>query len=80
MSFFRTNNVTTFTSGQSGSVANAWGILPVSGAAGTLTLEPVTLAGANPTTMSISHLAPGVPFPCYMRNISVTNGTVHVLA
>ena len=80
MSFFRTNNAATFTSGSSGSVANAWGILPASGATGTLTLQPTTLGGATATTMSIAHLAPGVPFPCYLRSVSVTAGTVYVLA
>ena len=81
MSFFRTNNAITLTAGQSGSTKNAWGVLPVSGATGTLTLN-----GGNPhltgsyATMSIAHLSPGVPFPCFVRSVSVTAGTVYVLA
>lgn len=80
MSFFRTNNVTTYTNGQSGTATNAWGVLVASGSTGTLTLQPTTLGGATATTINIAHLAPGVPFPCYIRNVSVTTGTVYVLA
>ena len=80
MSIFRTNNAITLTAGQTGSIANAWGILPVSGATGVLTIQPQTLGGPTATTMSIAHLAPGVPFPCYVRSVAVGSGTVYVLA
>jgi len=80
MSFFKTNNVTTLTAGQSGSISNGWGILPVSGATGTLTLQPTTLGGSTATTINIAHLAAGVPFPCSMRNVTVNAGTVYILA
>jgi hypothetical protein len=81
MSYFRTNNAITLTSGQSGSLRNAWGVLATTGSTGTL-----TLAGGNEmltgsyATMSIAHIANGQPFPCYVRNVSVTAGTVYVLA
>lgn len=80
MSSYRTNNAQTFNAGQSGSTTNAWGILPVSGATGTLTMQPTQLGGTTATTMSINHLAPGLPFPCAIRSVSVTAGTVYVLA
>jgi hypothetical protein len=83
MTNYRVSNALTLTNGQSGTLANAWGIMVASGAAaaGTLTLE-----GGNPTlrgtyaTMSIAHIAPGQPFPCYVRNVSVSSGTVYILA
>jgi hypothetical protein len=81
MTNYRTSNVLTLTNGQSGTLKNAWGILATSGSTGTLTLE-----GGNPlgtgtyASMSINHIANGQPFPCYVRNVSVTTGTVYVLA
>jgi hypothetical protein len=51
-----------------------WGVLPVSGVTGTITLE-------GNTTISLAHLTAGEPFPCYVKSISVTNGgSVYVLA
>lgn len=81
MTNYRTSNALKLTTGQSGTLTNAWGILVVSGTTGTLTLD-----GGNPTlrgtyaTMSIDHIAAGQPFPCYVRNVSVNAGTVYVLA
>jgi hypothetical protein len=81
MTNFRTSNAATYTTGQSGSLQNAWGILATTGSTGVLTLD-----GGNPTlrgayaTMSIAHIANGFPFPCYVRSVSVTAGTVYVLA
>jgi hypothetical protein len=80
MSFYKTNNVLALTTGQSGSLPNAWGILPVSGATGTLQLERRNFATGSYTTMSIAHIAAGVPFPCFVTGVSVTAGTVYVLA
>ena len=81
MTTYRTSNAITLTNGQSGSLRNAWGILAVSGAIGTLTLEGGNaLLTGNYATMSIAHIANGQPFPCYVRNVSVTSGTVYVLA
>lgn len=82
MSFYKTTTTLALTSGQSGSLAGAWGILPASGTTptGTLTLQPTTLGGTTFPTINIAHLAAGVPFVCNLRSISVTGGTVYVLA
>jgi hypothetical protein len=80
MSNYRVNNVLQLNNGQSGSLANAWGIMVASGSTGTLTLQPATLGGSTFTTMSISHIAVGHPFPCYPRTVTVTTGTVYLLA
>ena len=82
---YRAHNSKLFTTGQSGSLDKAWGVLPGTGSAGTITLEGFgTGSGLYPTdghaTINISHLAAGVPFPCYIRNISVTAGSVYILA
>ena len=80
MSYFRTNNVLALTAGQSGSLAKAWGILPASGATGTLTLERASFGTGSYTTINIAHLTPGIAFPCFVTSVSVTAGTVYVLA
>lgn len=82
MSFYKTTTVLTLTSGQSGSLDNAWGILPAVGTspAGTITLQPTTLGGTTFPTVNIAHLTTGVPFVCNPRIITVTAGTVYVLA
>lgn len=82
---YRAHNCRVFTAGQSGSLTHAWGVLPGTGSAGTITLEGFgTGSGLNSTdthaTINISHLAAGVPFPCYIRDISVTAGSVYILA
>jgi len=81
MTNYRTSNAILVASGSTGTLKNAWGILAVTGAAGTLTLE-----GGNPlgtgsyATMSIAHIANGQPFPCYVRSVTVSAGTVYLLA
>lgn len=81
MSYYKTTAATTFTTGQSGSVGGAWGVLPGYGTspAGTITLQPTTLGGTTATTMSIAHLHPGQVFVCGISSISVSAGTVYVL-
>lgn len=80
MSHLRTHNILRLVANQSGSLINAWGILPVSGAVGVLTLQPNSLGAVPYTSMSIADLAPGIPFPCFVRNVSVSAGTVYILA
>ena len=82
MSYFKATTVLALTSGQSSSLANAWGILPAYGTTptGTITLQPATLGGSTFPTMSIAHLLPGEPFVCSIRSVNVTGGTVYVLA
>ena len=81
MSYYKATAATQYTTGQSGSVGGAWGILPAYGTspAGTITLQPTTLGGSTFTTMSIAHLSPGEVFVCDIRSISVSAGTVYVL-
>lgn len=74
MAYHRTFNTKLVTSGSASLIDRSWGILPVSGVTGTLTLE----SGA---TISLQHLAAGEPFGCYIKSIAVTNGgSVYVLA
>jgi hypothetical protein len=80
MSNLRTNNVLQLNNGQSGSLPNAWGILAASGSTGTLQLERRFFATGSYTTMSLADITPGIPFPCYVTNVSVTAGRVYVLA
>lgn len=83
MSYFRTNNVRAVVGASTGSLTNAWGILPVSGAVGTLYLQPaggVLYTTASLTSMSIAHIQSGQPFPCYPTRVEVTTGTVYLLA
>ena len=62
------------TSGSASLIDRVWGVLPVSGVTGTITLE-------GGTTISLAHLAAGEPFPCHVKSIAVTNGgSVYVLA
>ena len=82
MSFYKTTTTLALTTGQSGSLEGAWGVLPATGTspAGTITLQPTTLGGRTFPTMSIAHLALGVPFVANIRSVSVSAGTVYVLA
>jgi hypothetical protein len=74
MSNYRTYNAKLVTSGSASLIDRVWGVLPVSGVTGTITLE----GGA---TISLSHLTAGEAFPCYLRSVTVTNGgSVYVLA
>ena len=80
MGYYKTTTTLKLTSGQSGSLSNGWGILPGASAAGVLTLQPATLGGTIFPTMSIADLAVGVPFVCNARSVSVSAGTVYLLA
>jgi hypothetical protein len=80
MSYYKTTTVLKLTTGQTGSLANGWGILPGASAAGVLTLQPSTLGGTSFPTMSIADLAVGVPFVCNARSVTVSAGTVYILA
>jgi hypothetical protein len=71
---YRAFNAKLVTSGSASLIDIAWGIMPVSGVTGTVTLE-------GNTTISLAHLTAGEPFPCYVKSIAVTNGgSVYVLA
>ena len=71
---YRAFNAKLVTSGSATLIDRVWGVLPVSGVTGTITLE----GGA---TISLAHLAAGESFPCYLRSVTVTNGgSVYVLA
>ena len=81
MSYFRTNNAATVVATTTGSLSNAWGILVASGSTGTLRLQKTTLGGTGSfTTMSLSHITPGVAFPCFPSSVEVATGTVYLLA
>jgi hypothetical protein len=81
MSYYRTNNAITVTATQTGSLTNSWGILIASGGAtGVLKLEKRYFATGSFTTMSLAHITPGIPFPCYVTSVEVASGTVYVLA
>jgi hypothetical protein len=71
---YRTYNAKLVTSGSATLIDRAWGIMPVTGVTGTVTLE-------GNATISLAHLTAGEPFPCYVKSITVTNGgSVYVLA
>jgi hypothetical protein len=71
---YRAYNAKLVTSGSASLIDRVWGVLPVNGVTGTITLE-------GNTTISLAHLAAGEVFPCYVKSISVTNGgSVYVLA
>ena len=74
MSDYRAYSAKLVTSGSVSLIDKVWGVLPVSGVTGTLTLE-------GNTTISLAHLSAGEVFPCYVKSISVTNGgSIYVLA
>jgi hypothetical protein len=71
---YRAYSAKLVTSGSATLIDRVWGVLPVSGVTGTLTLQ-------GDTTISLAHLTAGEVFPCYIKNITVTNGgSVYVLA
>jgi hypothetical protein len=81
MTNYRTFNSKLVTSGSAGLINNAWGILPVSGVTGTVTLEGFGTGSSVHPTIALEHLVAGQPFPCHPRSISVTNGgSVYILA
>ncbi len=78
---YRAFNAKLVTSGSSDLVDRAWGVLPVNGVTGTITLEGFGTGSTVHPTIALEHLAAGQPFPCHVRSISVTNGgSVYVLA
>lgn len=78
---YRTFNTKLVTSGSSDLVNKAWGVLPVNGVSGSITLEGFGTGSTVNPTIKLEHLASGQPFPCYIKSISVTNGgSVYVLA
>lgn len=78
---YRTFNAKLVTSGSTELVERAWGVLPVEGVAGTITLEGFGTGSTVHPTIRLEHLTAGQPFPCYLRNVTVTNGgSVYVLA
>ena len=74
MTNYRAFDAKLVTSGSASLIDRVWGILPVSGVTGTITLK-------GGTTISLAHLTAGQPFPCHAKSITVTNGgSVYVLA
>lgn len=84
MTNYRVYNTKVFTTGQSGSLDRAWGVLRDSSGAGTLYLEGTIAGHGTPTatyaSMSIADIAANQPFPCYVKRIEVTAGKVYILA
>lgn len=84
MTNYRTFNALPVGTGATGSLDKAWGILRNSTGAGTLYLEAQTIGKNTPTasyaTMSIADIATGQPFPCYVKRVEVSAGTVYILA
>lgn len=81
MAYHRTFNTKLVTSGSASLVNRAWGVLPVNGVTGTITLEGFGTGSTLHPTIALEHLAAGQPFPCYVKSINVTNGgSVYVLA
>ena len=74
MTNYRAFDAKLVTSGSAALIDRVWGVLPVSGVTGTITLK-------GGTTISLAHLTAGQPFPCHIDSINVTNGgSVYVLA
>jgi len=86
MSNYRAFSALAVNANQTGSLDRAWGILRNSTATGILRLEGKTagfLSGSTGSvyaSMSIADIAAGQPFPCYVRSVEVTAGTVYILA
>jgi hypothetical protein len=86
---YRIFNAKEYTTGESGSLDRAWGVMRGSAVcSGSITLEGVVdnnLSGTiaqtnNHSTMKLESLAQGEPIPCYVRSITVTSGTAYLLA
>lgn len=84
MTNYRAFNAVPIGTGQTGSLERAWGVLRNSSGAGTLYLEAQVSGKNTPTasyaTMSIGDIAAGQPFPCHVRKVEVSAGTVYILA
>ena len=51
-----------------------WGVLKTTAAtSGSITLD-------DSTTIKIEHLAVGQPFPCYVKRVAVSAGSIYILA
>lgn len=60
-------------SGSAAAPSNAWGVMPVSGAVGSINLH-----GGG--TISIVSLQAGQPFPCYVDSVIGVTGSVYILS
>ena len=85
MAAYRVFNILAVDTGETGSLDRAWGIMRNTTGAGTLYLEAKSgslnnSVSAPYVTMSIGDIAAGVPFPCYVRKVEVSAGTVYILA
>jgi hypothetical protein len=60
--------------GSSSASSRAWGVLRTTlTTSGSITLD-------DSTTIKIESLAVGYPFPCYVKSVAVTAGSVYILA
>lgn len=60
-------------SGSAVAPTNAWGVMPVSGAVGTINLH-----GGG--TIAVGSLQPGQPFLCYLDSVVAVTGSVYILS
>ena len=86
---YRIFNAKEFTTGQSGSLANAWGVMRGSSVcSGSVVLEGIVDSNysgsvqqtTNYSTLKLEYLAVGEPIPCYVKSITVTAGSAYLLA
>ena len=76
---YRIFNAKEITTGQSGSLDRAWGIMVnTSICTGTLHLEGFT--GTSHTTMSLAYLPKNTPIPIYPGNLLVYSGSAEQIA
>ena len=89
MTNYKIFNAKEYTTGQSGSLERAWGVMRGSAVcSGSVTLEGVVdnnVSGTfaqtnNHSTLKLEYLAVGEPIPCYVRSITVTAGSAYLLA
>ena len=64
---------TVLVSGSATAPSNAWGVMPVSGAVGTINLH-----GGG--TVAIASLIVGQPFLCYLDSVVGVTGSVYILS
>ena len=87
---YRIYNAKQFTTGQSGSLAAAWGVMVAKNSvtSGSVVLEGVVdgnYSGSvdqttNYSTIKLEHLVAGEPIACYVKSITVTTGSAYLLA
>ena len=89
MAQYRIFNAKEYQAGQSGSLNNAWGVMRGSAiCSGSVVVEGVAdgnYSGSisqtgNHSTIKIEHLVTGEPIPMYVRSVTVTAGSVYILA